>query len=74
MQRSTNLMTASLVGLLAVGCAGRDYHTDPSGAGGSGNGSGGSGNTTGGPDGGVLVLNTTLAAADPCTQQRAGPA
>jgi hypothetical protein len=62
-------------GLLATGCAGRDYHADPSGSGGSGSstGSGGSGNTSGGADGGVLVLTTTLADPDPCTSNAPGP-
>ena len=72
MHRSTILMTASVLGLLAAGCAGRDYHVDPSGTGGSG-GSGGSGNTTGGPDGGVLVLKTALEAPNPCTSNVPGP-
>jgi hypothetical protein len=64
-------MIASLVCLLAAGCAGRDYHGTSSGSGGSG--SGGSGNTSGGADGGVLSLSTTLAPADPCTSNAPGP-
>ncbi|HEY4188532.1 MAG TPA: DUF1592 domain-containing protein [Polyangia bacterium] len=64
-------MTTWLAGLVAAGCAGRDYQGNPSGSGGSG--SGGSGNTSGGADGGVLGLSTTLAAADPCTSNAPGP-
>jgi len=77
MQRSTLVSTLLMIGLpgLATGCAGRDYHADPSGSGGSGSstGNGGSGNTSGGADGGVLTLSTTLADPDPCTSNAPGP-
>jgi hypothetical protein len=82
MQRSTRLpiptllLSATALGLLAAACAGRDYHADPSGTGGSGSGgsgSGGSGNTAGGADGGALTLATELPEANPCTSNAPGP-
>jgi len=80
MQRSTPfstlLMSASLLGLLAAGCAGRDYQGNPSGSGGNGSGgsgSGGSGDTSGGADGGALTLVTELPTANACTSNAPGP-
>src|SRR5579863_6876541 len=73
MQRSTFLASATMLGLLATGCAGRGYDGNGSGGGG-GSATGGTGNASGGADGGVLNVATVgLPMANPCTSNAPGP-